>query len=441
VWASEEYHHQKNAMRTLQAFLTRLEGVPGRKSLLYFQANGGIFPSRRYLVSADRVGDIVRDVEAVGAEANLTRTAVYVAHTGADDAKNLGANLADYTGGGYNRSEADLDAFVEAAGREPHCLYRIAIERPPGGDDVAQVRVLVRGRALDARYRVRFLDSLDRWWRDARAVLIAPERATDVRMAANLVPLSASRSGWSVAVRIGVDVASLVMLPHRGEQRGEWEVGALLEAPRIDESEEMLVLSSLTAEAAPESPVFVVHERGLDKLRPGAYRLGAFARDRNFNRFGGAQTTLRLPDPTERAIAGPVLLRANQPYLGAPLPKLRKQASPPAIRAERRRGPVPLAGVAASLDVLEALTVVCTGTDAPPDAAGLLRFVTRERDALFRFEPPRLEQAGDCHRFADRIELGGLSAGDYTYHVRWTGGPAADPALEAEAVFSVRPSE
>ena len=66
---------------------------------------------------------------------------------------------------------------------------------------------------VEGRYRVRFLSTVDRWWRQAQAILVAPERATDVRIATDLIPVSATRKRWKVKARVAVDFGSVSTLP------------------------------------------------------------------------------------------------------------------------------------------------------------------------------------------------------------------------------------
>ena len=69
---------------------------------------------------------------------------------------------------------------------------------------VYRVKVWVQGRALDARFRVQFLDDADRWWRQARRLLARPGAATDVAVGVRIVPRRATKKKWAVSVQVAV---------------------------------------------------------------------------------------------------------------------------------------------------------------------------------------------------------------------------------------------
>jgi VWFA-related protein len=444
-WAFEAYLHNSHGLKALRNYVVSLETIPGPKALLYFQQDGAIFPSRPYGVDEGCVGDVVNEMDSVGAEANLSRTTIYSVQTGdfaeprAGEATNFGANLADFTGGGYNHNNLDLDSFLEGAGRGRRCTYLLAIERPPHGDErLLRAKVLVRNRALAGRYRVRFLDGVDRWWRNAQAVLSAPERATDVRLIASVLPTARNRKGWNVRLRVAVDVGSLATIPWADVAKGDWEIGALLNRTGTMKSWEMLGVARLRTRETIDSAIWVVHERELTGLSPGDYRLAAFARDRLANLFGGAESELALPASGGHGIAGPFVMLASQPYLSAPLPLFehkKKNRTPPTAGAPLSDR-IPAGREVVAGESLDLVTILCADSDRPAPADGFLRYVTRDDEALFRFEPAALEAAGDCRRCIDRVETGALEPGDYAYHVWWKNDDGEEP-LEAQAAFRV----
>lgn len=118
--------------------LDSIEKIPGRKAILYFQQNGLLFPNEIYGVSNLTAADHVQTIEEVGASATQSRAAIYTAYTGGMEcflktkrSMYTGANLADMTGGGYNRGPQDLDELLDQAGRECRCFYRLALELRP----------------------------------------------------------------------------------------------------------------------------------------------------------------------------------------------------------------------------------------------------------------------------------------------------------------------
>ena len=446
TWAWEEYQHMRDSLNGLRRYLVSLETLSGRKALLLFHQAGSIFPYRKYGIPERRARDEVALLDEVGVDANLSQTVIYPAFSGdglsreASSGVNFGANLADFTGGKYNRGDSELAGFLGEAGREFACLYRIGLIRPEGGGDrVYRAKILVRDRALDGRHRVRFLDEIDRWWRRAQAELTAPERATDVRLTAAVVPISAHDKSWKVELQVAIDLASLVTIPRAAAQQGEWEVGALLS--RGNKVWEMLAVSRLRAQEVVESETFVVHAQRMTEVPAGSYRLGAFARDRTANLFGADQFVLDLPDPRKAGVAGPLLMLPERPHMKAALPLMTKRRDDATTHAKLLRGRVPLADAPVSAgEKLDLLTLICPGAGAtPPPADTLLRYVTREDDALFRFSEPELERAGRCFRFIDSIETQALEPGVHAYRVSWKPDVEQEP-VERQVSFHVLPA-
>jgi VWFA-related protein len=236
--ARDEYYHGKHSLEALGAYLRGLEDVPGRKAVILFQKTGVIYPSRFYPPKEApqfSIGDQVTMLDRTGAEATLSRAAIHTAYAGdslSPDAVafvNLGANLAEFTGGTYGRGALDLSRVTAEAGRRTTCVYRLGLRQPANAArGISRVRVTVRDRALPYRYRVQFLDEVDRWWRSAQSVLADPDNYVAVDVGAAVLPLSASSRGWDLAVQVALDVDSLMLFPTAGKQQGDWEVGALL---------------------------------------------------------------------------------------------------------------------------------------------------------------------------------------------------------------------
>lgn len=437
VNAKDEYQHGRRSLKALKRLLGRLEGVPGRKVMLFFNQNGILFPARFYPVDEFTVGDHLGILDEVGAEATTARTALYVAYSGnqpnlfdglASQAVSFGANLADFTGGAYNRTAGLLPDLTRSA-TECACIYRIAIESPE--TDRAKVYravVEVLDRRIPYRYRVQYLTEMDRWWRRATDVLIDPDRADEVPLAAAIVPLGCTKERWSVALQVVLKPHSLLLLPGKGGAAGGWEVGALLQREEKSVGE-MLGVSEIRRAGKGEVPAgaVIVHERRFDDLASGQYRLGAFVRDRNAGSFGGAEAEIHLPKPGGLGIAGPILMVRDSAWLRSDLPMWKKgKAKASARTAEVETGAVSRAPEPVAAGVtLEAHTWVCSPADGT--AAAAMRYVSMSETPLFRFEIEQRRGDGACVEIVDQVETRGLASGSYAYHVRWRGETRSAP--------------
>jgi hypothetical protein len=264
--------------------------------------------------------DHIVSLDRVGAEANLARTTLFSAFVGdelsgdnpADQAVNVGANLAEFTGGSYNRSNSTLAGLTNSIVEHCSCIYRIALVKPRSdGNRVHRVRVEAAGRVVPFRYRLEFLSEVDRWWRQARGVLENPALGNEVAINAMLLPIRRDKTGWTVTARIGVDVDSLMLIPEATGQRGSWEVGALLYRESGGPKWEMLGVSRVHIDGAETTGSDVVHERTFEGIPPGSYRLGAFVRDGTTSLFGGGEATIDLPRPGQPAV--PAVSGASTP--------------------------------------------------------------------------------------------------------------------------------
>ena len=448
AWAAEELSHARLGMEALRSFLTSLATVPGRKALILFHQDGSIYPSRKYAISEVAVGDQVRLLDEVGAEATLSHTVIYPMYTGdslsglASTSVNFGANLADFTGGEYNRGDVDLARATARAGREFSCLYRIGLVRPDAkkGNRIYRAKVMVHNRSLAGRYRVRFLDEVDRWWRQAQAILSSPERVTDVPLRTTLVPLAANEKGWNLTIRVAVEMQSLMLVPGTQRQRGGWEVGVLLSRDRGRKNWEMLGVSQVQVGQDLPSGILVVHERVIKDVSAGSYRLAAFARDRIANLFGGDDATLVLSDPRQPGVVGPVVMLSARKYLKATLPLMKQGRSISPARATVRHGLVPATGESIQAgEALKMLTWLCPGKEAPPPQ-DVQRYITRDGEALFRLGEEKIEPAGRCFRLADLVNTAPMEPGRYDYHLRWKFAEGSEP-LERSVSFEVVPGD
>ena len=432
-FAREEYWQGHRSLKALEAFLGRLESVPGRKHLILFHQNGMLFPGEIY---GGVPGDHVSLTNEVDAQATAAQTAIHTARVGALDrvpefdgaARSLGGRLAEGTGGRYNLGPSDLGTTVAAAGSRGRCLYVLGLEPPSQPSRrIYTASVTARGVTLPALLQIRFRTELDQWLRKASAVLASPGQARDVPLTAAILPRHAGSGRWSVSIQVAVDEDALVQVPSAGRSRGEWEVGAVLQPTERRGKWEMFGSFTLAQPAEVRSNPVLVHERQIEGLRPGPYRLTAFVRDRIANLFGGAQALLSLPDPRGGGGSGPVLVRPGRLRIVSALPLT---GTPPAADAAGRRdvGAVPAASITLSAgETLDILTWICPGERAASPA--LRRFLVKDEVPIFRLPDASLQPAGDCFLLDDPIGPHALGPGHYTYELQW-GLPGASLRLE-----------
>ena len=467
--ARDEYMHGRDSLLALKDLLVGLEAIPGRKALLHFQQNGTVFPGRIYNDRKRSTDDHVKLMDAIGAEANLARTAIHGAYTGdwlgadkvyekelAHQAVTLASNLADATGGTYGRDLNALKGLTTAVRSDCSCTYRLGLE-PPGkpGDAVHSARVEVRGEPLPHAYRVVFLDETGRWLRQALAVLRNPESASRIPIGAALVPVRSSENGvWDVRIQIAFDVDALAMVLERDARRGSWEAGALLASDGGTQPHwELMSISSMrrspSGEASPPTRRAVMHERVLKGVPPGRLTLRAFVRDRTALVLGGASAVLDLPRPGHDALSGPVLVSPGRRHLLATLPFFTKQESAESRVMQARTGEIPAPSTVRAGEPVEAVTWICPRrasrrekaaaareSKAPLEAA-LTRELAREGGAASSLQgPAEITPVGSCHRFSESLATATLAPGSYTYTVRWKTRSSGKPRTAA-ASFTV----
>lgn len=432
--SQSEYFHGRRALKALRWFLESLEAVPGRKALLLFHQNGALHPTRHY-PAPDLDHNAL--LEQIGAEATLSRTSIFTAYSGGDSemlAQNLGANLADYTGGGFNRASVDLSKLTDRAGRGCACLYRLALQPPDEASTrIYTARVEVRDRTLPYRYRVTYLSDSERWLRKARSVLSDPGAAREIPLVAAIVPSATRGKRWDVKIQVAVELSSLELVPSEGEQISRWEVGALLANDGAEEHWEMLGLSNLHRRGDGDTHVVVLHERVFEGLAPDGYELRAFVRDRWTNTYGGVHSRIDLPHPDRPGILGPWLLRARSRHLRTTLPLLGDESETAESTGTIAEGNTPVGDRPIEAGAtLEFVSWICRG-----EPGTVQRFVSQEGRPQFRFEEPATGESGECVWLTDRLETGPLSPGRYTYHLRWEQAPEQVPQF-AELVFEIR---
>jgi hypothetical protein len=439
--AREEYSHGSWSMKALQQLLYRMEQVRGSKTILYFFQNDALYPARLYAgLSDSEVRDLNREMEQVGADAVLSRTTIAAAYSGSASngaAINVGANLADYSGGSYNRSINLLPEVTGQAGRGCRCIYRLGVEPPPTRrNDLYHAAVFVNDRRVPRGFRLQHLSRFDRWLREAQAVLLSPEDTTNVPLTASLQPLGLQKGRWRMAVRVAVDARALLLLPAAGGRAGAWETGALMYRDTGSDPAELLAHSRLTVEDEAAAGRYVVHERILEGLKPGERYLGAFVRDRNARAFGGGQADMILPRPGEAGLSRPVPLRTGQPWIRTGLPDLtskRKKVAGESRSRETLTTALPLPGQPVHRgDALALRTWVCAPKKGRGDA--VVRYVSLAGKPIFRFDSVTPPRAGTCAEVTDPLDTRFLEPGEYTYHIKYSLGDAAG-ALEEERVF------
>lgn len=455
--AREEYWHDQASLRGLKAFLTRLGEISGRKSLLYFNENGTLNPECLYpprthsdpMETSGKVGDLQRELDGLGSEAALARTAIYAAYVGdalnpeypvlAEGALAVNSNLADLSGGKYNRDLGDLSSMAASARSDCQCIYRVGLEPPESAKRKGKIfsaSVEVRGKRVPRSYRVQFLDDMDRWVRMAAGVLRNPGKATDLDVGTAVVPVRRVKGRWDVAVEVAVGLDALDLVRSANGEQGGWEAGALLSEEGGENRWEMLGVSSVHRTGGGKSGRSVVHRTTLNDLRSGRYRLAAFVRDRTATVFGGAEALLELPRAGADGIAGPVVMRSGQAYFSAPLPFLHKGASPGAVSASVETGPVPAAHRPPSPgEPVEIMSWVCPAGKSPAPPR-LVRFLTRGDVPVYKLEAPVLETVGECYLLDDTIATAALAPGEYSYHLRWQKGAGKKPTV-SEATFTI----
>jgi len=461
----QEYRHARHSLETLRNFLTELDAVSERKTLLLFHENASIFPGRLYAEGSaywpqsawDRLDDL-RDPgtearrtrslrrnseltpdllelsQEVGGSATASRTAVYPLACGSAAmwTVNLGANLADATGGDYNRRPVDLGNLLDEAGRRCACIYRIGLEMDEKRRSlVLRTKVRVSGYSLPSRYHVQYLTDADRWMRKAQLVLANPESWRELEVGAALVPLRAGGKRWDARVEVGIDLGDLfVGLTDDDAQAAEWEVAALLTDGEGNKHWEMLGVYRASPGEDGRVDSLVLHGKSLENLNPGRYELRAFVHDRMADTFGAARFEIELPEPGAPGLAGPIAQRPVSPHLFNPLPLRGKELARTKGKTRTAEGPLPLGGdpFVPRGRLVRFLTQICS------EGAIELRSVVRHEGSERSFEE-KSETVGDgggCRPVVQTIETRGLEPGRYAYEIEWDGA-----APGARATFEV----
>jgi len=446
-FARKESSRTADSLQSLLYFISALDEVPGRTALLFFHQNNATFPGRLYSFSREGLGavmldgaasalvpDLARHVERVSGAATQARTSIYPLVTGYGEtwAVNMGANVADATGGRHNLGAADVDSIADSAGRGCGCYYRIGFRAPERGSHVYHTKVVADGHPLPRRYRLEFLADDDRWMRRAEAVLASAGDADGVEMTAALIPKPSRDRNWDLEVQIAVDVTSLELIPGQTTLSGEWEAGALLVADDGRKSWELLNASRVIRPKGSTAPASVLHTRTFKNLPPGKYELRGFVHDRTSDRWGSARATVRLPDPETPGVVGPILVQPDVEHLSTDLPtrKKKRKAKQGAGITTTTRGPIPTPHTLSASDAVELRSWVCPGT-VEGLGGRIERVLSSGDEPLEHLAAARLLPAGRCVEIRDAVDPAKLSPGPYLYRLR-VAESAAVTTMQAE---------
>jgi hypothetical protein len=375
-------------------------------------------------------------VEEVGAEGNTARAALYPMFFGesilsseaAAQARNMGHNLADFTGGDYGRAPWLNFETMTAAGRDVSCLYRVAFKPPDARRrSIHDVKVQAAGLKVPYSYRVRFVTDEDRVMRRAMSVLRDTSRHQDLGVTAALVPQEAAKRRWKATIQVALDLASLELLPVGGSENGQLDVGALLINERTGKTWEMLAGSSVRKPAGRSASGVILYENSLDGLKPGLYRLKAFVHNEDLDLYGGDEVVLDLPKPREAGLIGPVAACPGRAVFPSSLP-LRKgwnadegQVVRPVAAASPYGG-----GALTQGERLSLASWFCSGEGVTP-GENLFRLVEQDGVPLYRLPRGWTGESGRCLRFTDLLDTIELAPGRYTYRIFWLPEPDVRP--------------
>jgi VWFA-related protein len=489
----KDYFQSRASFRSLLNFVTELDEMPERKVLLFFHQNNSIFPGRLYAApgsagaqldfapddptgmgrqidravfgAGDSLGgvmfdgsdsgvtpDLVSLVDAIGGTATASRTTIFPIVAGTDQtwAVNFGANVADYTGGKYNRDAAEMTALIDTAGQGCGCFYRIGLRIDERAKSkVFRTKVKIKGKELHSQYRVQYVTAADRWMRKAQSILENPAEFTDVELQAAIVPFRGGGNTWDLRVQVAVDLETLQLARENVENLGEWEIGALLADSRGKQDWEMLAVSRLR-EKPPErqerpdldreQETAVVHERTFRGLKAGTYQLRAFIKDRTAKLYGGVETEIHLPVVEERSLVGPIARRAGVPHFSSSLPLRDQKKASQQSRSASLKDSVPRTDARFEHGVPIEFTTWACPAYANEVRGQVARSVLAGESSVLEPGKPKTNRAGECVAISDTIDTAGLAPGHYTYRAAWNGAQDVSP-LQAEATFEIVGSE
>jgi hypothetical protein len=457
-YAKQESSQGRHGLEALELFISSLDEIPGPKQVLYFNQTNLIYPEEIYAglrshtpgvrsMYSWSIQDHMKLLDSVAATATANRTVINVATLPSviyNAARNLGWNIADYTGGIASGSRFDVDETLRRVGREC-CMYRLSVrvpEDPPRR--ILRAMIAVRGRTLKSGYRVRFYTPQERWFRQARLALMTTSRSPDSQVQLGLLPVARRRGKWSVEAQVSFALQDLELIPAANNRTGRWRVGALLQREDGHKAWEMLTLAQATLQGTGSTGLEALHSRIIDNLNPGEYRLLAFVEDAAVNRFWSREVTLVLPaagksDGQEPWLSTPSTACRINGRLDLDLLPVTKKPPVSSVVGAPAAGFVPKnpADVVAGT-TLEFRTVLCPGpaAGAAPPTISILLLDDRP---LARLPDPVVENAGECVALIDTVETAPLMPGDYTYRLMLQQGES-EPLLREVAII-IRPDD
>lgn len=411
-----EYRQTQRSAEVLVRFLTRMDSLPGRKEMLLFYQNNAVYPGCLFTPRKKcerffdgRRSDSVPGLEELVGEITATAVAggtmIYPILSGpaSDWSVDFGEDLASATGGRFDRKLVGIGKDVEQAGRGCACMYRIGVDPPSSKSSrVLRVKVAVRdGKWLPPDFRLLQLTDEERWRRNAEAVLLDPEGATELPLSAAILPVGATAKRWDARLVVRLDPRSLGLLPEGDKRVASWEIGAVLVRRGGRGGIEMLGVSRVNCPKA-GCTTAVVHQRVVEGLRPGTYELRAFAHDRWSNAYGGAKAAIELPAPDEPSLIGPVLVASDTGYFATDLP-LRSDKP----RAAESRTTLASRGMLPPREGEEptgALAWVC-GTETADAVLAATDGLWPERTPPGRGAEPTVERIGECWSVAEKLQV------------------------------------
>jgi len=437
--------YSRRSLRALLFFLTTIESERASKTLMFFSQGLNVDPGKIYGPSKlarimakptplpgmeergivknfdFRAGDARILLREVAGTAFISRTTVYPIHVGSGEtwAVNFAANLADSTGGEYNRGMSDLRSTLQHAEERCPCTYRIGIRPTRIGSHLrSRLRVKVRGEQLLALSDIRLPDSMDRWQRRAQTVLSNPESSYDIPLDASLLPVLNEDGRWGMIALVSFDARALEMLPDGDRVKGEWEVGALVLKRPGGKTWEMLGVSEVTSKVKPGDRAYIVHEYAFPEAKPGEYEIRAFIRDKWANVFGGDRGLLTLPKQQTGATVGPLKLLGEADQVRTTLPLRRKKFQrDPKNTARNTTGAVPIGNTLLEPGMkLEVASWACGDKGSLP-AVFDARIVGAK--SAVRLKPPEVRLFGYCAEATSTIDTTAFPRGPYEYVIRW----------------------
>jgi hypothetical protein len=242
---------------------------------------------------------------------------------------------------------------------------------------------------------------------------------------------------------VALDLGHLRLLRLADDEVGALDVGVLLYKKDGGPSWEMLSGSRVRRPAGQEINQSILHQKVLDGLGPGRYRLVAFARNQELDLYGGAEATLELPPARKGGLVGPIVLCADRQFYLSTLPLFSEPIPEEQAITKVSKGCVPAAANAVRHgEPLEMVSWLCPSAKSKAGAAdlasgkSLARHLSHDGQRLARLPDPVLETSGRCVRLVDRVETDTLAPGRYIYHLSWLETEGREPR-DAAAEFSV----